>query len=630
MTRFLRLSLLFMLLTAAWTPLQRVEARPQGLAALQYVEPFLYPPYPGTASEESIFDHSSPNYSATDNRVVTYGGDEAYKNCPYPEPAGYKPPQAGVCDIGSGIYWSYSLGDWMAYNGHDGIDYGMQYRPILAAADADQVVYAGWQDPRDHRYALGLYVKLRHPNGYSTSYGHMSAAAVQSCSTPGCANIPHGEIIGYSGNSGNSGGPHLHFRVGDPTNRSIDPYGWIGDKADPWPYNQRNSLWVEYPSTVIYYGGRVLVYPSGEALPYPSPPVGGTLVDDGTPGFSESPAGCFTITSTAPGQSENGWMRYVRPNINTPTCTARWNFPLGLAGGDYAVYIRIPSVHASSEGALYTINHAGRSDVVTINQEVYPNPYYVTDGWVYVGRYRFLGGGTEYISLTNQTHDTPDAFTRLELGVDAVRFVRVSDLPPAKSPTPTKTPTPSRTFTPSRTPTSTRTFTNTRTPTATPTSSRTFTPSRTPTDTRTPTNTHTIRPTDTRWPSKTFTATRTFTASRTSTNSPGPSPTQTPYLSPTKRPTDTRWPTKTFTPSRTPTNSPTPTSTRTATNTPTQTASRTGTNTIGPSPTRTVTYTRTFTFTPLPSNTRRPTDTRWPTITLRPTDTRWPTRTPIP
>ncbi len=74
-------------------------------APAQVVALFLYPPFPGTASLESVFDHSSPNYTL-DNKVVVYTGDVANKNCPSPAPAGTPPPQAGVCNAGGGGYWS--------------------------------------------------------------------------------------------------------------------------------------------------------------------------------------------------------------------------------------------------------------------------------------------------------------------------------------------------------------------------------------------------------------------------------------------------------------------------------------------------------------------------------------------
>jgi len=493
-----------------WSPLQQVFAGGAS-APGAIVQPFLYPPYPGRASHESVFDHSSPNYYQTDERVVAYTGDVATKNCPYPEPTGGKPPPIpGWCDGGYGIYWSWTLGDWLAYNGHDGIDYGMYYRPLYAAADSDQVAYAGWHDPQNHRYGLGLYVKLHHPNGYETSYGHMSVLAVQSCESPGCTFIQHGETIGISGNTGNSGGPHLHLRVVAPNGKAIDPYGWIGEYSDPWPYNQGYSLWAAYPAVQPFAGGNVLIIPSGSELPYPPTVTSGIVIDDGAPGFSESPANCWIQAATNPGNSENNRMRYVHPVVGqSPTCSATWGFPDGLPAGSYAVYIRIPDAHATSQAAVYSILHAAQIQTVIISQEVFPNPYYVTDGWVYVGKYEFVGDGNEYVRLTNQTQDSPYDYTGRELGADAVRFVYLEGTLPTFTPSPTRTlgptSTPTRTSTPSRTPTVTNTATITSTPTITHTPTITLTPtaSRTPTNTRTPTAT------------RTSTATRTPTQTRT-------------------------------------------------------------------------------------------------------------------
>ena len=487
-----------LLILTLWTPSRRAWANPLQAPALQYIEPFLYPPYPGTATENSIFDHASPNYSQTDNRIVAFTGDTADKLCPSPAPPGIPPSQTGVCDSGSGIYWSYSLGDWISYNGHDGIDFGIQYRPLYAAADSDRVAYAGWADPMNHSYSLGIYVKLHHPNGYNTYYGHMSAVAVQSCPSAGCASISHGVFIGYSGSTGNSTGPHLHFGVGNPAGKSVDPYGWTGESADPWPYNQRNSLWVQVPSVIPFYGSTNTVLPTdGVPLPFPAP-VTGIVVDDGGPGFSESPPGCWTVAATSASQSQNGSMRYVQPVIDgTETCSARWDFPSGHSSGMYAVYIRIPAIHASSEGALYTIAHMGRSDTVTVDQVVFPNPYHVTDGWLYIGSYDFAAGGNEYVSLPNRTQDMAAAYPTLQLGADAVRFVYLNGIIPTDTPGPTNTPsaTPmptfTRTITPTRTATRTITLSKMPSPSPTETFTRTVTSTRTSTSTQTPTRTPT-------------------------------------------------------------------------------------------------------------------------------------------
>src|SRR4030095_12052628 len=164
--------------------------------------------------------------------------------------------------------------------------------------------------------------------------------------------------------------------------------------------------------------------------------------------------------------------------------TAQWNFPQGpgLSAGTYAVYVRIPIIRATTEGAIYTIRHAGESDQVVVNQAVFPNIYYVTDGWLYVGKYNFNGAGDEYVELTNRTQDEAAAVSELFVGLGAVRFVFQGPTTPQATPTNTRTPT--ITFTPSRTPTPTitRTPTNTFTPTMTrtPTATRTITPTSTP------------------------------------------------------------------------------------------------------------------------------------------------------
>ena len=49
---------------------------------------------------------------------------------------------------------------------------------------------------------------IKHPNGLTTLYGHLSLLSVVKGQQ-----VSVGEKIGYSGNTGNSTGPHLHFGV---------------------------------------------------------------------------------------------------------------------------------------------------------------------------------------------------------------------------------------------------------------------------------------------------------------------------------------------------------------------------------------------------------------------------------
>lgn len=66
----------------------------------------------------------------------------------------------------------------------------------------------------------GNFVQIIFPNGYYTVYGHMSEVA------PGLsvgAPVKKGDIIGWSGNSGNTTGPHLHVELRRPNGVYIDP-----------------------------------------------------------------------------------------------------------------------------------------------------------------------------------------------------------------------------------------------------------------------------------------------------------------------------------------------------------------------------------------------------------------------
>jgi murein DD-endopeptidase MepM/ murein hydrolase activator NlpD len=97
-----------------------------------------------------------------------------------------------------------------AYNGkgHNGVDFGVPTgTPLLAAADG-LVEASGNTDTHKGCYSYGKWILLRHNNGLSTLYGHLSSISASVGET-----VSRGSTIGYSGNTGYSTGPHLHFTV---------------------------------------------------------------------------------------------------------------------------------------------------------------------------------------------------------------------------------------------------------------------------------------------------------------------------------------------------------------------------------------------------------------------------------
>ncbi len=64
----------------------------------------------------------------------------------------------------------------------------------------------------------GNQIIIRHSNGYFTGYAHLSKQLVKKGDK-----IKKGDVIGLSGNTGKSTGPHLHLTMTDPSGAKIDP-----------------------------------------------------------------------------------------------------------------------------------------------------------------------------------------------------------------------------------------------------------------------------------------------------------------------------------------------------------------------------------------------------------------------
>src|SRR5439155_273159 len=131
---------------------------------------------------------------------------------------------------------------------------------------------------------FGTNIVIDHPNGFSTRYAHLASLYVSSGQT-----VTRGQIIGQSGNTGCSSGPHLHWGAYITSSwTAIDPYGWSGAAADPWASNA--------------------VLPGTAPTFYFSEGYTGT-------GFTE------TLTLVMPGQAGNATIDYYTENGHLPTST---------------------------------------------------------------------------------------------------------------------------------------------------------------------------------------------------------------------------------------------------------------------------------------------------------------------
>jgi murein DD-endopeptidase MepM/ murein hydrolase activator NlpD len=131
-----------------------------------------------------------------------------------------------------------SFGELRSNHFHSGLDIKTQQKegiPIYAPADGfvNRIKVA--------HYGYGKALYILHPNGYTTVYAHLRnfAGGIQKLVKkeqyekesfevelfPDSTMLPvtKGELIGYTGNTGSSGGPHLHYEIRDAASRPMNP-----------------------------------------------------------------------------------------------------------------------------------------------------------------------------------------------------------------------------------------------------------------------------------------------------------------------------------------------------------------------------------------------------------------------
>jgi murein DD-endopeptidase MepM/ murein hydrolase activator NlpD len=120
--------------------------------------------------------------------------------------AGFVWPVHGVLTSGFGWRWGRM---------HEGIDIAVSNGTPVVAAAAGTVIVAGWMG------GYGNLVVVDHGGGISTAYGHNTSVTVGVGQQ-----VAQGQLIAYSGNTGHSTGPHVHFEV-RINGGAVDPMGYL-------------------------------------------------------------------------------------------------------------------------------------------------------------------------------------------------------------------------------------------------------------------------------------------------------------------------------------------------------------------------------------------------------------------
>jgi murein DD-endopeptidase MepM/ murein hydrolase activator NlpD len=98
---------------------------------------------------------------------------------------------------------------------HAGLDFVAPSGTEVRATAPGVVVSAGWSG------GYGQMVEIRHANGVSTRYGHLSQVLVGSG-----ASVSAGTLVGRVGSTGRSTGPHLHYET-RREGSAVDPQAYL-------------------------------------------------------------------------------------------------------------------------------------------------------------------------------------------------------------------------------------------------------------------------------------------------------------------------------------------------------------------------------------------------------------------
>lgn len=170
---------------------------------------------------------SAPQRVANRNTAKTYVYEDQYAVTPTPRPARYAPVSSQpLAPIGNApnFAWPVSgrvIADFGSTNNggkNDGINIATPLGAPIHASASGTVTYAG-----DELKGYGNLVLVKHAGGYTTAYAHADRLVVQRGDS-----VTRGQIIGYSGQTGDVDTPQLHFEIRQATT-PVNPRSYLSN-----------------------------------------------------------------------------------------------------------------------------------------------------------------------------------------------------------------------------------------------------------------------------------------------------------------------------------------------------------------------------------------------------------------
>lgn len=124
--------------------------------------------------------------------------------------------------------------DWaghLARGSRGGIDYAVGMNtPITAPCDGTL------ENRPDNGNDFGNYIRFHHGDGFVDEYLHLNSFV-------GEGNYKQGQVIGYSGTTGNSTGPHVHWHLINPSGQRVNPLDYLNDTPTIPPKKAGNDMY---------------------------------------------------------------------------------------------------------------------------------------------------------------------------------------------------------------------------------------------------------------------------------------------------------------------------------------------------------------------------------------------------